>query len=146
MRDFGEKQKTIGLIIENLSVDYSKEIIHSVRTAIAAYRDTRLIVLAGDYNMVNEKKDSRFFAREVNNTVYRLEEELKLDGLILTLPNIGGIRGDDIMNEHSPNFLRVPKVFISTDVKDAVTVRYDNAIGIRETMEYRVNVTGITRV
>lgn len=145
MRDFGKKQKTIGLIIENLSIDYSKEIIHSVRTAIAAYRDTRLIVLAGDYNMVNEKKDSRFFAREVNNTVYRLEEELKLDGLILTLPNIGGIRGDDIMNEHYPNFLRVPKVFISTDVKDAVTVRYDNAIGIRETMDYLVNVKGITR-
>ena len=87
MRDYGEKQKTIGLIIENLSVDYSKEIIHSVRTAIAGYRNTRLIVLAGDYNLEESRRDSRFFAREVNNTVYRLEEELKLDGLILTLPS-----------------------------------------------------------
>ena len=46
MTGYGETKKTIGLILEDISVDYSKEIIHSVRTAMAGHSDMRLVVLA----------------------------------------------------------------------------------------------------
>ncbi len=145
MSGIGDVKKTIGLILEDISVDYSKEIIHSVRTAIAGHRDMRLVVLAGIHDEEKNRRDSNYWYKTVHNSVYHLEEMLNLDGLILTLPNICGVSGDDVIDERYSKFANVPKVFISTDVADATTVRYDNEQGLREAMEYLVNVKGVTR-
>ena len=140
-----DAKKTIGLILEDISVDYSKEIIHSVRTAIAGHSDMRLVVLAGIHDEEKNLRDGNYWYKTVHNSVYHLEEMLNLDGLILTLPNICGVSGDDVIDERYSKFANVPKVFISTDVADATTVRYDNEQGLREAMEYLVNVKGVTR-
>ena len=140
-----DAKKTIGLILEDISVDYSKEIIHSVRTAIAGHSDMRLVVLAGIHDEEKNRRDGNYWYKTVHNSVYHLEEMLNLDGLILTLPNICGVSGDDVIDERYSKFASVPKVFISTDVADATTVRYDNEQGLREAMEYLVNVKGVTK-
>ena len=141
-----ETKRTIGLILEDISVDYSKEIIHSVKTAIAAHPDMRLVVLAGIHDEEQDRNDCSFWYKTVHNSVYHLEEMLRLDGLILTLPNICGVSGDAVVDERYSNFARVPKVFVSTGVADATTVRYDNGQGIREAIEYLINVKGITKL
>ncbi|MBQ6660818.1 MAG: substrate-binding domain-containing protein [Lachnospiraceae bacterium] len=146
MTGYGETKKTIGLILEDISVDYSKEIIHSVRTAMAGHSDMRLVVLAGIHDEEKNRKDGNYWYKTVHNSVYHLEEMLNLDGLILTLPNICGVSGNDIVDERYKRFADVPKVFISTDVEDSTTVRYDNAQGLREAIDYLVNVKGITKL
>ena len=145
MASYGEEKRTVGLILEDISVDYSKEIIHSVRTAMAAYKDMRLVVLAGIHDEEKNRKKGNYWYKTVHNSVYHLEEMLNLDGLILTLPNICGVSGDDVIDERYSKFAKVPKVFVSTDVADATTVRYDNAQGLREALEYLINVKGVTR-
>ena len=146
MASIGDAKKTIGLILEDISVDYSKEIIHSVRTAMAGKRDMRLVVLAGIHDEEKNRRDGNYWYKTVHNSVYHLEEMLNLDGLILTLPNICGVSGDDVIDARYSRFAKVPKVFISTDVTDATTVRYDNEQGLREAIDYLVNVKGITKL
>lgn len=145
MVNYGEAKRTVGLILEDISVDYSKEIIHSVRTAMAGHHDMRLVVLAGIHDEEKNRKDGNYWYKTVHNSVYHLEEMLNLDGLILTLPNICGVSGDDVIDERYSKFANVPKVFVSTDVADATTVRYDNEQGLREAMDYLVNVKGVTK-
>jgi Transcriptional regulators len=145
MVNYGEAKRTVGLILEDISVDYSKEIIHSVRTAMAGHHDMRLVVLAGIHDEEKNRKDGNYWYKTVHNSVYHLEEMLNLDGLILTLPNICGVSGDDVIDERYSKFANVPKVFVSTDVANATTVRYDNEQGLREAMDYLVNVKGVTK-
>ena len=146
MAYYGDRKRTIGLIIEDLSVDYSKEIINSVQTAMAGYSDLRLVVLAGIHDEEKRKDDAGYWYKTVHNTIYRLEESLNLSGLILTLPNICGVSGEEVMDEGYPNFAKVPKVFISTGVENCTTVRYDNEKGVREAIDYLVNVKGVTKL
>ncbi|MBP5460620.1 MAG: substrate-binding domain-containing protein, partial [Lachnospiraceae bacterium] len=146
MANYGDSKKTIGLILEDISVDYSKEIIHSVRTAMAGHSDMRLVVLAGIHDEEKNRQDGNYWYKTVHNSVYHLEEMLNLDGLILTLPNICGVSGDDVIDERYSKFAKVPKIFVSTDVADATTVRYDNEQGLREAIEYLINVKGVTRL
>ena len=146
MANYSDTKKTIGLILEDISVDYSKEIIHSVRTAMAGHSDMRLVVLAGIHDEEKNRQDGNYWYKTVHNSVYHLEEMLNLDGLILTLPNICGVSGDEVIDERYSKFAKVPKIFVSTDVENATTVRYDNEQGLREAIEYLINVKGVTRL
>ena len=146
MAFYDDRKRTIGLILEDISVDYSKEIIHSVRMAMAAYRDLRLVVLAGIHDEEKDRNDANFWYKTMHNSIYSFEEMLNLDGLILTLPNICGVSGEEFVDERYSKFAKVPKVFLSTDVADSTTVRYDNEKGVREAVDYLVNVKGVTRL
>lgn len=146
MAYYGENKRTIGLILEDISVDYSKEIIHSVKMAVRAHKNMKLVVLAGIHDEIQKKEDCRSCYKRVHNSVYHLEELLHLDGLILTLPNICGVSGESIVDERYSNFAKVPKIFVSTDVADSTTVRYDNEKGLKEAIDYLVNVKGVTKL
>ena len=106
----------------------------------------RLVVLAGIHDEEKNRKDGNYWYKTVHNSVYHLEEMLNLDGLILTLPNICGVSGNDVVDKRYSRFADVPKVFISTDVMDATTVRYDNEQGLREAIDYLVNIKGVTKI
>ena len=60
MDRFTEERKTIGLIIEDLAVDYAKEIIRSVQLATAAFPNLRLLVLPGLHEHLEYGKTSSF--------------------------------------------------------------------------------------
>ena len=145
MERFTDERKTIGLIIEDLAVDYAKEIIRSVQLAVAVFPNLRLLVLPGLHEHLERGKTSSFFDTRVHNMVYGLEEVVKIDGLLLTLPNISGVSSGIIFNDAYSNYARIPRVFISTAVTDGVTVRYDNEKGIREAVNYLVNVKGLRK-
>ncbi|MBO4324522.1 MAG: substrate-binding domain-containing protein [Lachnospiraceae bacterium] len=145
MGRFTDERKTIGLIIEDLAVDYAKEIIHSVQLAAAGYPNVRLIVLPGLHEHLERGKSSRYFETRVHNMIYGLEEVIRIDGLLLTLPNISGVSCSSFFNGEFSNYARIPRVFISTAVTDGVMVRYDNEKGIREAVDYLVNVKGLRK-
>ena len=145
MERFTDERKTIGLIIEDLAIDYAKEIIRSVQLAAAGYPNVRLLVLPGLHEQLEKGKSSKYFDTRVHNLIYGLEEVVRIDGLLLTLPNISGVSGNSFFNGEFSNYARVPRVFISTAVTDVVMVRYDNEKGIREAVDYLVNVKGLRK-
>ena len=139
-----DKKKTIGLILEEISIDYSAEIIHSIMKALSDRVDIRLIVMAGKQGIEGEVLGNQQKYNNVYNNVYKLKDRFDLDGMILTLPNLAGkeIDNPDLL-EVSPD---IPKVFIASAVPGEVSVTYDNESGIREAVDYLVRVKGFTRM
>ena len=112
MERFRDDRKTIGLIIEDLAVDYAKEIIRSVQLAVAAFPNLRLLVLPGLHEHLEHGKTSIYCDTRVHNMIYGLEEVVRVDGLLLTLPNISGVSGGSIFNDE---FSRIGYDFILPD-------------------------------
>ena len=135
MSDSGSK-KIIGLVIEDIFSDFSKEIIHSVVYAVGNRDDMQLIVVAGRQVGIGSGDDNRHYYRAVSNSIYSMVERCKFDGLIIALPNMKGI--------HYEYYKDVPKVFIASDEKKELTVNYNDEMGLREAMDYLFRVKGVT--
>lgn len=138
------KKKTVGLILEEISVDYSRDIIHSVMNAVNAMntRNIELVVIAGKQYVEDENGNRKPF-NDMYNSVYGIMNSCHFDGLLITLPNCKDRRNYEklIFNRHE----EVPKVFISSDVQDEVTVTFDNETGINEAVDYLVRAKGFTK-
>ncbi|MBO6301100.1 MAG: LacI family DNA-binding transcriptional regulator [Ruminiclostridium sp.] len=140
-----ESKKIIGLMLEDISSDYSRVFIDNARKAIPEKRGVRLAVISGRYTDSDVPVDSRSYS-EVYNTVFQLGEMCGLDGLIIhpgTL-NAGKMA---LLERTTRGVLRdIPKVIISSALDGYTTISYDNTTGIREAIEFLVNVDGITSI
>ena len=139
-----DNKKTIGLILEEISIDYSAEIIHCVMKALSDCKDIKLVVMAGKQEVEGEAVGNQQKYNNVYNDVYKLKDCFDLDGMILTLPNLAG---DSITDPGLLDFSSgIPKVFIASAVPGEVSVTYDNESGIREAVDYLVRVKGFTNI
>ncbi len=140
-----QKEKLmIGMMLEDIESDFSKELVKSVVNSLPSDKDLRLVILPGKYYDDSTGEVESAY-RSVHNCVFRLAESLKLDGMIIHLGsmsrNITELFRSFLMKE----FSGVPKVFIGLDDPGLVTVNYDNRSGISEAVEYLINVCGLTR-
>ena len=140
-----KKQRTvIGLILEEMEADFSRELIRSIVNALPANKDIRLIVLAGKYiNRFGRDKHHEY--KLVYNSVFRLGEICDIDGLIIHLGSMSDERMSAIKSLYSGNFESVPKVFIAMNSNEFTTVNYDNESGINEAVNCLVNANGLTK-
>ena len=74
-----EGRKTIGLVIEDVFSDFSKEIIHSVVYAMRDRTDMQLVVIAGRQVGVGNDRGNRHCYRAIYNSVYAMVEPCKFD-------------------------------------------------------------------
>ena len=142
-------KKLIGIMVDNIYTDFSKEIIHGVVTAIPADQDIQLVVLAGEYNSAPEKNSNLHLYKQVFNSIYQLGAMGDLDGLIISLGSLGTIARQEkalLCERISGQYSDIPKVYIASDFEGCITVNYDNEMGIREAVDYLVNVNGCSRL
>ncbi len=135
----------IGMVLEDISTDFSKELIQSVLNAIPENKGIRLVVLAGKYDHGDGSYIDRVY-KTIYNTIFRLGELSELDGLIIHLGSVSSQRGDMIVERQLEKYKSVPKIFIACNSPDLITVNYDNETGIREAVDALVNVNGLTRL
>ncbi len=133
-----EGKKTIGLVLEDVFADFSKEIIHSVVYAMRNRDDMHLIIIAGRQNPAGLPKNNQQLYSAVYNSIYSMEEPCEFDGLIIALPNMKGVQYE--------RYKDVPKVFIASDAKNELTVNYNDEMGLKEAMDYLFRVKGITKI
>ena len=138
MRYTSENVKTIGLIVEDIFTDFSKETIHSVAHAVIDRKDIRLVVIAGRQDESSDPNDKQHCYKVVYNSILQIEEMCRFDGLILTFPNM--------KVEKDGRFEGIPKVFIASDREDETTVNYYDEMGIREAIDYLVKIMGVTKL
>ena len=67
-RSAGDR-RVIGLIVEDLFADYTREIIHSVYYAMPTGREYRLVVMAGKYDDNTYADDNTHAYRAVCNSI-----------------------------------------------------------------------------
>ncbi|MCR5702532.1 MAG: substrate-binding domain-containing protein [Lachnospiraceae bacterium] len=138
MKQREEKVKYIGVVVEDVDTDFTKEILHSVAHAIAGYNNIRLVVIAGRHDDCEDPEDRLHRYKQVYNSIYDINGVCRFDGLLLTLPNID--------KELYEIFKDVPKVFIATTMENELTVNYNDEMGIRETIDYLVKIKGIINI
>ncbi|MBE7005250.1 MAG: LacI family transcriptional regulator [Ruminococcaceae bacterium] len=139
-------KKTIGLLVEDISADYTKEIVRSVDLAIPQNSGVRLIVMAGRHDDGLCGDENLRSYRSVCNTIYQLGASCEVDGLIVALGSLSNMGERALRSDAMALLQNVPKVFISADIPGCTAVCYDNASGIREALELLTNVYGYTRL
>ena len=146
MKDERGNTKTIGLMIEDINSDFSKEIIYSIQNTISSNKNLRLVVIAGKYNESDEIYDKWQHYRIVYNSIFRIEELCQFDGLIISLSSIGQRKVKTLDTQAFEVFTDLPKVYIASNLEEVISVNYDNEIGIREAVDYLVNVNGVKKL
>ena len=139
-----EKKRLIGLVLEDIFTDFSKEIIRSVEKAIPYEKNMRLVVIPGKYIGTGNRDVSVDMFKTAYNTIYRLAADGDLEGLIVHLGSIDVSKERMLKEGWFTRFDSIPKVLISSDMEGCVTVNYDNEPGIREALSYIINVNGVT--
>ena len=138
-------ETVIGMVLEDMSADFSKELIQSVLNAIPDNKNIRLVVLAGKYDHGDGPYSERAY-KIVYNSIFQLSELCDIDGLIVHLGSVQSRKGEMIVEKQLERFKSTPKVFIAIDAEDLTTVNYDNETGIREAVDSLVNVSGLTKI
>ena len=130
--------RTIGLILEDAFTDFAADIIHSVSFAVRDMKGIRLVVIPGRQDDSRDPYDRMHQYKIRHNQIYMMNEQYRFDGLLLTFPNLTRMPKDIYQG--------IPKVYLATDLKNEVTVNYDDEIGIREAIDYLVKIKGVTRL
>ena len=138
------KKKLVGFLAEDAFSDYAKEILLGLQNAIEAYPDIRLVVIAGRHNRTEDFDNNQYSYKTIYNSVYRLEEMCRLDGLILLAGSTSQFKEQQVAQNFLMNLNNVPKVYIGARVQGGVSVNYDNEPGIREMTDWLVNAYGFT--
>lgn len=147
MRNNRKNEKVICMILEDISSDFSKELVKNVANAISENKQVRLVVLPVKYDYGMEDKCLHRYW-EMYNNIFRFSDMCSIDGLII---HLGSVNERDkqklsIIDTFLDRLKDIPKVLVASDLKDAVTVNYNNESGIREAIEFLANIEGLTKI
>lgn len=137
MKD-GSSIKTIGLILEDAFTDFASDIIHSISFVVKDLKNIRLVLIPGRQDDSRDPNDLMHQYKIRHNLIYMMNEQFHFDGLLLTFPNLSRMQKDIYQG--------IPKVYLATELKDEVTVNYDDEWGIREAIDYLVKIKGVTKL
>ena len=140
------KKKTIGLILENVFSDFAGEFIRNVLSGIQQRKDLRLVVVAGRYDCVKDQDEHFRAFHTIYNSAYQLEHRCHFDGLIICLGSMTDISQEQIQRRFEDKLKSSPFVFTVTEMKDYVSVNYDNETGIKEALSYLIEKKGIRNI
>ena len=79
----GKNITVVGMVLEDIFADFSKELISNVMEAIPENKDIRLVVLPGRYYNPELPYDDICAYNEVYNTILKLGEVCNFDGFIV---------------------------------------------------------------
>ncbi len=141
-----KRKKVIGIMLEEINLDFSNELIKSISNSIPANQDIRLVTFAGKYYDGSNISDNDQNFRNTYNSIFGLGTVCDLDGFIIHLGSMNEFRKKLINDIFLGRLKDVPKVFISSDIQNETVISYDNESGIREAIDYLVNVDGFSRI
>ncbi|MBP5529425.1 MAG: GGDEF domain-containing protein [Lachnospiraceae bacterium] len=136
---------TIGLIIENVYTEFAKDVVSSIVSSVPKNKDIEIVVIAGKYVDIGHEDDMQSRYKNVYNSIYRLEELCKFDGLLVALGSMAKVKKQIITKRFVENLPNVPKVFFVSELEGMVNVNYDNEPGIKEAVDYLVNICNFSK-
>ena len=141
-----KKNKLVGLMIEDIFTDFAEDVIKGAVKAIANCKDHRLVVIGGKFFDGSDRSPDTILYKSVYNTIYKLGALCSADGLLLHLGSMDEQKNSVTRNSFLRKYKGIPKVFISSGLKDQVTVCYDNKPGIDEMINGFTNINDITSI
>lgn len=136
-------KKTIGLVLENIFTDFAEGLIQGVTNALKQYKNLNLVIISGQYDMSKFMDDRYKDYLTTYNANYQLQLQCKFDGFIICLGSMS-VSNIELVDRWVETNKDVPTVFTVCEIEGRVSVNYDNANGIREAVDYLLNVCGFT--
>ncbi|MBO4916211.1 MAG: LacI family DNA-binding transcriptional regulator [Oscillospiraceae bacterium] len=140
------EKHVIGLLVDDIFADYTKEVVRSVYDAIPTDGSVRLVVLVGRYDDGSDSDANMRAYKTMYNTIYRFGSVCGMDGLIISLGGLSNMGAKALEAGVMRELRDIPKVFIAADIPDCTVVEYDNESGIRDAVDLLTNVYSYTRL
>lgn len=140
------EKHVIGLLVEDIFADYTKEVVRSVYDAIPTDGSVRLVVLVGRYDDGSDTDPNMRAYKSMFNQIYRFGSVCGIDGLIISMGRVSNMGAEALETGVLRELRDIPKVFISADVPGCTAVEYDNEPGIRDAVDLLTNVYGFTKL
>ncbi|MBQ8914073.1 MAG: substrate-binding domain-containing protein [Lachnospiraceae bacterium] len=134
-------RKTIALLLSALDNSYDESLCRGVNLACQEL-GYNLVVLPGNYiKRTVTSKDKKPFIYQFN-TIYDCVNESNISGIIIAAGSIGAFTDEEGVRSFLDNYKDIPMVLVSSIYSGYTCVNYDNSNGIRDGLEYLVEVCG----
>ena len=138
--------KTIAVVAGNIANDFCRDLVESMKNSIPSDGSVNLMILPGEVLIMDEKKEARWQFDSVFNGIYNLAYQCEPDGIIFAMGSMGWMASESDLNLFFERYKDIPKVLVSSEMQEYITVNYDNETGIKEAIDYLVNVNGFTNI
>ena len=136
----------LGLIVENIESEYSRDLIRDVEDALPADDSIRLVVIAGKHEDPFSKDRELREYRNVYNSVMRLGEDCDLDGLMICHGRFISALKKAEKEGKAGRVSKLPRVLFGEIYDDETVIRCDNRSGIFSSIDYLVRVNGCRKI
>lgn len=134
-------RKTIALLLSALDNSYDESLCKGVNLACQEL-GYNLVVLPGNYiKREVTAKDKKPFIYQFN-TIYDCVNSSNISGIIIAAGSIGAFTNEDGVRSFLDNYKDIPMVLVSSIYNGYTCVNYDNSNGIKDGLEYLVEVCG----
>ena len=134
-------RKTIALLLSALDNSYDESLCKGVNLACQEL-GYNLVFLPGNYiKREVTAKDKKPFIYQFN-TIYDCVNSSNISGIIIAAGSIGAFTNEDGVRSFLDNYKDIPMVLVSSIYNGYTCVNYDNSNGIRDGLEYLVEVCG----
>ncbi|MDE6844766.1 MAG: GGDEF domain-containing protein [Lachnospiraceae bacterium] len=135
------KRVTIGLLVSGIMDDYTEHICKGVSRA-AKGADVDVIVFPGKY-IDRDLSDNRELRYEYqHNTVFSYAHSSRIDALIIAADCIGCFTSQRRILEMLAEYKEFPCILLASKKDGYAGVTFDNYQGIKDGLEYLINVSG----
>lgn len=134
-----EKKKTIGVLVGGITDDFTRCLCDGVKKA-AEDSDVNVVVFPGKFldRDYAENLDIRYEYQY--ETLFSYATKYSLDGLIVAANCIGCCTTRERLVEFMQQYKEIPCVLVASDIDGFVSVNFDNYQGIKEGLEYLIEV------
>lgn len=140
----GVKRVTIGLLVSGIMDDYTEHICKGISRA-AREANVDIIVFPGKY-IDRDLSDNRELRYEYQySTVFSYVHSSRIDALIIAADCIGCFTSQKRILEMLTQYKDIPCILIASKQEGYVGVTFDNYQGIKDGLEYLINVNDCRR-
>lgn len=140
-----EKRKVIGVLVSGISDDFT---VQTCRGVIKAAQDKNvdIVIIPGKY-IGRDITDSKDLMYEYQyNTLFSYADEQRFDALLITAGSIGCYADNAKILTFLNAYKNIPTILIGGKREGFLSVNYDNYTGIKEGLEYLIDVLDCTKI
>lgn len=132
----------IGFLVSGITDDYTRQLCQGVLQA-AKNLDVTVVIMPGKYlDRDLPTGDIGIMYEYQNNTVFSYARPDNVDAILVAADCIGCLTTRDRLLKLMETYREIPTILVASRLEGYPNVSYDNASGIREGMEYLINVIG----
>ena len=138
------RKPVIGVLVSGILDDFTKQLCQGVMTA-AQTLDLTVVVIPGKY-LDRDVAGNPGIAYEYQyNTLFSYARPENVDALLVAADCIGCLTTRDRLCRLMESYRGIPTVLIASRLDGYPNISYENGAGIRDGMEYLINVLGCRR-